>query len=121
MRPINISNGWKRLCLCLSYLIVVSLLCTRVLASKLEVTKSYVVIGAFSFEKNAERFTSFANKKDLNAVYAINSRRNLFYVYVFVSEERDRAYKELLTLRGLHPEFKDAWVFEGELGVLGQP
>lgn len=110
------SIGWKRCCLYLSFFLIGSLCYSSVLGAKFKSTRSYVVIGAFSFEKNAERFTSFANEKELEATYEINAGRNLFYVYVFVSDDREIAYKELLKIKGLHPEFKDAWVFEGQLG-----
>lgn len=78
--------------------------------------KNYVVIGAFSFQKNAERYTSFAREKELQAAYEINPNRNLFYVYVYVSSEKNDANRELYRIRSLHSEFRDAWVYEGQLG-----
>ncbi len=78
---------------------------------------NYVVIGAFSFERNAERFTKFArSSKDMQAEFALRPERNLYYVYVYMSDNWDDAVEKVLKVREEHPELWDAWVFSGTLG-----
>lgn len=74
----------------------------------------YVVIGAFSIQKNAIRFTKAAPKNKLNAKYAMNHNRNLYYVYVLSTDDRTKAIDEALTLRA-RPDslYSDAWVYRG--------
>lgn len=77
---------------------------------------NYVVIGAFAIENNAVRFTAYAKKKALNAHFEINPNRNLYYVYVLDTDDRQRAVIEAIRLRE-ETEFVDAWVFGGMLGT----
>lgn len=78
---------------------------------------NYVVIGAFSYVKNAERFTKFArSSKDMQAEFALRPERNLYYVYVYMSDNWDDAVAEVLKVREEHPELWDAWIFSGTLG-----
>ncbi len=80
---------------------------------------NYVVIGAFAFIRNAERFTKFAQEqKDYDAKFAINPLRNLYYVYMYSSDERKDAVDVVLKVRADHPDLWDAWVFSGSLGAL---
>jgi outer membrane protein OmpA-like peptidoglycan-associated protein len=74
----------------------------------------YVVIGAFSVQKNAARFTRQAPKYDLSARYALNQNRNLHYVYVLTTDDRTKAIDAALALRA-RPDslFSDAWVYHG--------
>lgn len=74
----------------------------------------YVVIGAFSVQKNASRFTRQAPKFDLSAKYALNHNRNLYYVYVLTTDDRAKAIETAVTLR-VRPDslFSDAWVYNG--------
>jgi outer membrane protein OmpA-like peptidoglycan-associated protein len=74
----------------------------------------YVVIGAFSVQKNAVRFTRQAPKHDLSAKYALNQNRNLYYVYVLTTDDRAKAIETALALRA-RPDslFSDAWVYQG--------
>ncbi len=116
MEPLKVSGNLKVLFLCLFFFSVGFGKYPESTINYTSTDNSYVVIGAFSFEKNAVRFTSYAQDKALEAVYEINPGRNLFYVYVFVSEDRNEANRELFKVRGTHPEFKDAWVYEGQLG-----
>ncbi len=82
---------------------------------------NYVVIGAFAFIRNAERFTAFAREqKDYDAKFAINPLRNLYYVYMFSSEQREDAVEVVLKVRDDHPDLWDAWVFSGSLGALDE-
>lgn len=116
MKPLQILGGWSRICLVLIALMSSAFSNVSSANPKPLKDKSYVVIGAFSFEKNAQRYKSFATEKELSAQYEINPSRNLFYVYVFVSVEKNLADRELFRIRSMHPEFGDAWVYEGKLG-----
>jgi outer membrane protein OmpA-like peptidoglycan-associated protein len=82
---------------------------------------NYVVIGAFSFVKNAERFAKFAKtSKNMDAAFAMNPDRNLYYVYMFTSDNVDEAIEKVLKVREEHPDLWDAWVFTGNLGALSE-
>ncbi|CAN0498235.1 unnamed protein product, partial [Phaeothamnion confervicola] len=74
----------------------------------------YVVIGAFSIQKNATRFTRQAPKYDLSAKYAMNHNRDLYYVYVLTTDQRTKAIDAALALQN-RPDsvFSDAWVYHG--------
>lgn len=74
----------------------------------------YVVIGAFSIQKNAIRFTRQAPRHNLSARYAMNHNRNLYYVYVLSTDDRTKAIDEALALRA-RPDslYSDAWVYRG--------
>src|SRR6478735_7441834 len=74
----------------------------------------YVVIGAFSIQKNAVRFTRQAPKHGLSAKYALNENRDLHYVYVLTTDDRAKAIETALVLRA-RPDslFSDSWVYHG--------
>lgn len=76
--------------------------------------KNFVVIGAFSFYNNAVRFTEHVHNININAQYALNKERNLYYVYSLVSEDKEEAVNSVLKLRQ-NESFKDAWLFHGLL------
>jgi outer membrane protein OmpA-like peptidoglycan-associated protein len=77
---------------------------------------NYVVIGAFRIHRNATRFTSRAQKDlQLNAKYELNKNRNLYYVYVLNTPDREEAIAEARRLR-TESEFRDTWVYSGNLG-----
>jgi outer membrane protein OmpA-like peptidoglycan-associated protein len=83
-----------------------------------DVHPNYVVIGAFRIQRNAMRFTNHAHKDlKLNARYEMNQNRNLYYVYVLNTQDRDEAIAEAMRLR-VESEFKDTWVYSGNLGRL---
>lgn len=76
----------------------------------------YVVIGAFSVQKNANRFTRQAPKYNLSAKAEMNYNRNLYYVHVLVTDDRTKAIDHALALRA-RPDsvYSDAWVYHGSL------
>jgi outer membrane protein OmpA-like peptidoglycan-associated protein len=76
--------------------------------------KSFVVIAAFNFKYNAKRYTEYIRDKDMNANYAYNKQRQLYYVYSLISKEDEKA-KELVWKLREDSDFDDAWVFRGEL------
>lgn len=79
---------------------------------------NYVVIGAFSIFKNAVNFTSKASQLNLDAKYELNRNRNLYYVYVMSTDDRQQAIQEALRLRKESP-YNDTWVFHGDLSKSG--
>jgi outer membrane protein OmpA-like peptidoglycan-associated protein len=81
-----------------------------------DVHPNYVVIGAFKYHRNAMRFTNHAYRDlKLNAKYEMNKNRNLYYVYVLNTPDREEAIAEARRLRS-DSEFKDTWVYSGNLG-----
>jgi len=83
---------------------------------------NYVVIGAFAVHKNAIRFANYALKDlSLDAKFEMNPHRNLYYVYVLRTLDRDHAIAEALRLRE-QSKLKDTWVYSGSLGKeISQP
>lgn len=79
---------------------------------------NYVVIGAFAVHKNAVKFTSHAIGLKFDARYEFNPNRNLYYVYVLDTKDREIALSEARRLR-VESEFIDAWVYGGVLGQDG--
>lgn len=79
----------------------------------------YVVIGAFSKQTNAIRFTDHAQKDlKLNAKFEMNMRRKLYYVYVLNTDDLAAAIQEAKRLRA-ESEFTDTWVYRGSFGMNG--
>lgn len=80
---------------------------------------NYVVIGAFEFVKNAEKFAVFAKQeKELPAKMAINPLRDLYYVYILESEDLEPALQLAEKIRAEHPDLWDTWTFTGSLGAI---
>ena len=76
-----------------------------------------VVIGAFAVKENADRFSKQGQQQRLNAKVEINKLKDLYYVYVMQTMDRELALSEVVRLRSSSP-FKDAWAFNGSLGEL---
>lgn len=76
----------------------------------------YVVIGAFSIQRNAIKFVNHVNRDlNLKAKFEINPYRNLYYVYCLSTHQLQEAIDEALRLR-TNAELQDAWVYHGLLG-----
>jgi outer membrane protein OmpA-like peptidoglycan-associated protein len=76
----------------------------------------YVVIGAFSIQRNAIKFVNHANRDlKLNARFEVNPHRKLYYVYCLSTNQLQEAIDEALRLRD-NTELQDAWVYHGLLG-----
>ena len=75
----------------------------------------YVIIGAFSIQQNAEKFTAQAIKQNFKAEYKMNPNRNLFYVYVLSTTEYRKALLEARRLRR-ESKYTEAWIYNGPLG-----
>lgn len=102
--------------------IISAVLCTVVSFHSLqaqvdEYGKSYfVVIGAFSVEKNATEFiTDWAKKFGLNPQYKMNSNRNLFYVFTMQDKYWGIPVQEAERIRKMNPKFDKTWVYYGTL------
>lgn len=92
--------------------------CAVLLASitlTVQAQQYYGVIGVFSIENNAKKFTGYARSLRLDARYELHTRQNLFYVFVFATPDREAALKDIKTLQE-GTEFRDAWVYKGTLG-----
>lgn len=80
--------------------------------------QNYVVIGAFKFQRNATRFVRHANADlSLDARFEMNPNRNLYYVYVLSTNDREAAISEARRLRS-ESELSDTWVYSGALGKM---
>lgn len=75
----------------------------------------YVVIGAFAHEKNAVKFTREATEHNFPAKFDMNPNRNLYYVFVLTTDDRNEAMTEALRLRKSSP-YGDTWVYHGAMG-----
>jgi hypothetical protein len=76
---------------------------------------SYVVIGAFAVRDHANVWVENAKKMNFNAASAINPVRNLYYVYVLHTLDREVAVIEANRVRKGSP-YSDTWVYTGALG-----
>jgi outer membrane protein OmpA-like peptidoglycan-associated protein len=74
----------------------------------------YVVVGAFTYHRNAVRFVEFTKKNNYPAYYAFNPIRKLYYVVVYSSWNRDEAVTHVLKIRE-NDTYHDAWVYTGPL------
>ena len=82
-------------------------------------SSNYVVIGAFSFQRNATVFVEHAKRLHFDANVELNPARNLYYVYVLHTGNRDIAIEEARKLRVSTP-YNDTWVYSGFLGLHAQ-
>jgi outer membrane protein OmpA-like peptidoglycan-associated protein len=76
---------------------------------------NYVVVGAFAIHKNAIKFTRYVNRMQMPAKYEMNPNRNLYYVYVLATSNKQVAVGEAIRLRN-ETQFSDSWVYHGLLG-----
>jgi len=75
----------------------------------------HVVIGAFAKLENAERLTDKANKMNLDAHYNINPAKQLYYVFILKTSNKQEAFALSSKVKA-ETNFKDVWVFTGALG-----
>lgn len=69
-----------------------------------------VVIGAFAVKENATRLSNQALKLKLTPKVELNPVKNLYYVYVVRTADRDEAMLEAERIRELG-KYNDTWVF----------
>src|SRR5687767_13064217 len=73
----------------------------------------YVIIGVFTSEENAQKFADHTHSLELPALYGFSKERNVYYVYVRNTNDKDQA---TLTAESFKAEgLKGAWVFQGQL------
>jgi outer membrane protein OmpA-like peptidoglycan-associated protein len=82
--------------------------------AQINADKYYVVIGAFKVQQNAINFTARAKQQGYDAEMALNTNRQLHYVFIFNSTESKKAYAKALFTR-LNTTYRDAWVYFGNL------
>lgn len=84
----------------------------------------FVVIGAFRQKENAQRFTQQATSAGFTANNALQVNRQLYYVYILATDDRQTAYNLSVKTR-VETTYKDAWVYagplEGATPVVSQP
>lgn len=74
----------------------------------------YVVIGAFAVHDNATNFVKHASSLELPAAYALNTDKNLYYVYVLRTDDREKAVEEAQQVR-MESNLSDTWVYHGQV------
>jgi len=77
---------------------------------------NYVVIGAFASQENAVHFVEKAKREHFDAQFDLNPNRQLFYVYVLHTDNRQLAFTKAKSIRKQSP-FSDTWVYSGLLGT----
>ena len=75
----------------------------------------YVNIGVFKSRSNADALVSKTKLQGYESEQAFNPDKQLHYVYVLATSDRRQAYALVAKLRG-ETEYKDAWVYVGNLG-----
>jgi outer membrane protein OmpA-like peptidoglycan-associated protein len=100
--------------------VVLAFTCLYRLQAQSQNGHHYVVVGVFQQMDNAVSLTDRANKQNFSAHYAINPGRNLYYVYILDSENKKNAFSFLGKIKE-ETEFKDAWIFAGQLGNTVEP
>ncbi|MFM8849321.1 MAG: OmpA family protein [Cytophagales bacterium] len=80
----------------------------------------YVNIGAFKKTANADRLVAKSKLQGYESDQAVNPDKQLHYVFVLSTSDKRKAYALAVKLR-VESEYKDAWVYEGNLGkgILG--
>lgn len=112
MKP---QNTIKRSRLTFFYLLALTLITYTTASGQAQEPKEspgYVVIGAFTIEKNAIKLIDYAKERNISAKYQIHPTKDLFYVY----EQVDKPLAEKQRIKESFPEFYDVWVYRGELG-----
>ena len=80
----------------------------------------YVVVGAFAQESNAQKFSGYVRSLRYSAHYELNKAKNYYYVYVLKTTVRSDGLAQTKELQD-ESEFKDAWIFAGQLGDKEEP
>lgn len=80
----------------------------------------YVVVGAFSKETNAKKFTGFVKRKFYQTQYELIHARNLYYVFVLKIADKAKAVAMAKSLQQ-QPEFQDCWVYTKPIAETASP
>ncbi|MTI40265.1 OmpA family protein [Fulvivirga lutimaris] len=90
-------------------------------AQTLDGVKSYAVIGVFSFERNADRFSDYYKSQSLDAKVRKNIFNNMFYVYAYESTDVEEVRQRVFDLRGQFNNLSKAWLYNGNFNCLHIP
>ncbi len=101
-------------------LLAVSLLSSTLYAQIPDDVKSYAVIGAFQLEKNAARYATL-HSGTLETEVRQNKFNNMFYVYVFESDDVEEARAKVYEVREKHSILTNAWLYNGNFNCLHIP
>jgi outer membrane protein OmpA-like peptidoglycan-associated protein len=71
---------------------------------------TYLVVGAFAIEENAENFSNYITKQGISSQYAYYPVTGYYYVYTYTDSEKEAVVAAYHQLRE-NTEFADAWVF----------
>lgn len=102
-------------------LLLVVLLTNSGQAQNLEGVKSYAVIGVFSLERNADRFSDYYKSQSLDAKVKKNQFNNMFYVYAYESTDVEEVRQRVYDLRGQFNNLSKAWLYNGNFNCLHIP
>lgn len=69
----------------------------------------YVIVGAFSVKKNAEKFNTSLHRRNMSSDYGYVPSRKLYYVYTLNDDDISRCVDAARELRK-DKQFADAWV-----------
>ena len=83
-------------------------------ATLLQAQDYYVVIGAYRVKKYADIFTGYARNAKYDAREGRHEQRQLTYIYVLRTSDRQEAIKLTVHLQN-NTEFQDAWLYKGPL------
>ncbi|MEQ8245612.1 OmpA family protein [Fulvivirga sp.] len=90
-------------------------------AQALDGVKSYAVIGVFSLERNADRFSDYYKSQSLDAKVKKNLFNNMFYVYAYESNDVEEVRQRVLDLRGQFNNLSKAWLYNGNFNCVHIP
>lgn len=80
----------------------------------------YVVIGAYSQEKNAKTFMKWAKSAGLNPKCEHKVSKNLYYVYTMKADNWGIPVQEADRIRSSFPKLDDTWVYHGIMAESSQ-
>ncbi|MGD1891191.1 MAG: OmpA family protein [Cyclobacteriaceae bacterium] len=71
---------------------------------------TYLVVGAFAIEENAQKYTEYITKQGITSQYAFYPVTGYYYVYTYTDPIKEAVVNACVKLRE-NTEFADAWVF----------
>ncbi|HEY9006156.1 OmpA family protein [Ohtaekwangia sp.] len=80
----------------------------------------YVVVGVFSVESNARKFSGYVKSLRYPAQYELNVTKNQYYVYVLKTENHEEGLAKVKSLQA-GSFLNDAWLYTGKLGTGNDP
>jgi outer membrane protein OmpA-like peptidoglycan-associated protein len=102
-------------------LIILLLMNGSVMAQIYDNVKSYAIIGAFSLEKNAQKFADYYKSQSLSSKIKMNEFNRMYYVYAFESPDIEAARSKVLSIRGQYKALSKSWLYNGNFNCLHIP